>query len=233
MVNAKKKTKKKIVKPKYRQRVLFEMIHDRSGSMRETWDENLSGFDVFVQDLVKDNSVDQFLSLTVFDTLVDRPLHCKPLSQVNPYILSHYPPRGMTSLYDAVGNSLEALKAIESDFDKIVVVIITDGQENASRIFNKATINDAIDKALAKGKYTFTYLGTQPETWNDASAIGMPSGNTVRYDSELHAGSTYSIAAQALNGFKTSKMRFTRSLYADHGDAKAMLGANFEVAKDK
>lgn len=232
---AKRPTKKKVTKPatKYRQRVLIEWIQDRSGSMRATWTEDLNGFKVFVQDLLKDDSVDQYLSLTCFDTVVERPLSCVPLAEVKPEILAEYGPRGGTALYDALGTALKSIEARESDFDKIIVVVVTDGEENSSRSFTKTALNGMVDGRLQTNKYTFTYLGTQPETWGDAQSLGVSAGNSVKMSaSGLHRGSTYAVTAASLNAFKSSEFTMTRSLYADYGDKAVMGSINMCVADD-
>ena len=211
-----------------RNRVLIEFIQDRSGSMDKSWQETLSGFKVFVDDLAKQKGADHFLSLTTFDTLVDRPLSCVPIKDVKPAILAEYGPRGGTALYDAVGDVLTGIDSRAAEFDKIIVVIVTDGQENSSRIFEKDAVNTLVDARLQKGNYTFTYLGTQPETWDDASKIGFAAGQTVVWD-QGHTGSTYRVMAQSLGNFTRSAEARTDSLFSTYANASDLEDANMKV----
>lgn len=180
-------------------RTLVHFIQDRSGSMSATWTENLQGFKAFVDDLRKDKKSEYRLSLTVFDTAVDTPISPRLIGDVNPAILAEFGPRGMTALYDAVGATLELNRKYADDADKVIVIIVTDGQENSSREWTKERLHTAIDALIREGKTTFQYLGTQPETWDDASSIGITAAATYR-----HAGSTYSLVSSAVRGFSTS-----------------------------
>lgn len=233
--NAKKKVKRPKKTPKYRSRVLIEWIMDRSGSMQSTWSEDLNGFKAFVEKLRSDDSVDQFFSLTTFDTLIDRPLVCLPLDQVKPEILADYGPRGGTALYDALGTALLDIETRENDFDKIIVVVVTDGFNNSSRTYSKTQLNAIVDKRLQTGKYTFTYLGTQPETWaeSEAKGLGMWAAGTIQMSGQaIHRAGTYTVVADSLNAFKAAPERSTRSLYASYADPVAMACFDMKIADD-
>ena len=216
---------------KKKNRVLIEFIQDRSGSMSASWAETLNGFKVFVDDLAKQKGADHFLSLTTFDTLVDRPLSCVPIKSVKPGILAEYGPRGGTALYDALGDVLTGIDSRAAEFDKIIVVVVTDGQENSSGVFTKEAVNTLVDAKLQKGNYTFTYLGTQPETWNDASKIGFAAGQTVVWD-RRRTGSTYTVLAASLGNFTRSGEARTDSLFETYADSGSLQEANMQVVTD-
>ena len=225
-------TKKKGVTKKYKPTVLVAFIQDRSGSMSPQWHETLNGFKVFVNSLRKQTDVKYFFSLTCFDTVIEMPLRIVPLTGVNETILAQYGPRGGTSLYDAVGQTLADIRNLSSDFDKVIVVIVTDGAENASQIWNKDTLHTAVDSDLSTGKYTFTYLGAQPETWSDAARAGLAfAGSTVVYD-QNRTINTYACVAASLNAFSASPGRRTSSLYRDFGDKSLMRSANMVIVDD-
>jgi len=59
--------------------------------------------------------------------------------------------RGMTALYDAVSTTLVRVKEKVSKNDKVVVTIITDGEENDSRLYNQLKTKNIIVLAAANG----------------------------------------------------------------------------------
>jgi hypothetical protein len=189
-------------------KILVSFIQDRSGSMRSAWHETLSGFETYVSDLqkdqAKDSEVEYLFSLTTFDTQIDTPYVAVPLAQVDGTRLMHFGPRGLTALYDGVGVTLQKLDEDKGlSFDKAIVVIVTDGEENSSREWTKDTLHTAIDERIKRGNWTFTYLGTQPETWNDAQKVGIAAGSSASYNA-ANADATYSTMASATMDFARS-----------------------------
>lgn len=212
--------------------VLF--IQDRSGSMGERpgqWLEYLNGFKEFVNDLKSKaaEDVEYTFSLTVFDTVVDHPVKAIKLSDVDVSVLEKYPPRGGTALYDAVGTTIVDVK---TDADKIICIIVTDGEENSSKEWSKDALNQLISEKLDSGIWTFTYLGTQPETWDEAQKIGISAGATVNYQAS-NAGATYTVAASAVNSLSASDETQSRALFASHHvSASAMRAAGMTTKRD-
>src|SRR5436190_16021436 len=146
-------------------RVLVNLIQDRSGSMASVWQETVNGFTIFIKDLKekgRQDGVDYLFSLTVFDTLIETPFLAVPIEQVPEEALAKHGPRGSTALYDAAGKTLEAITQSRHGADKIIVAIVTDGQENSSREWSKDNLNIAIEDRLKQGNWSFIYLGTQP-----------------------------------------------------------------------
>lgn len=204
-------------------KILVEFIQDRSGSMQDGWEEALSGFKEFVrnlqQDSEKDKTVEYLFSLTTFDTVVDTPIIAKAIADVPLDALVKFGPRGYTALYDAVGTTIKNTEDNSHGADKIIVVIVTDGQENSSSEWSKEKLHQSIDAKLSLGNWTFTYLGTQPETWNDAGTIGVALGSTVSYVKN-RAAQAYGVTGQAVIDLaKSSQMgtrTFTDSFISDH-----------------
>ena len=182
-------------------KILISFIQDRSGSMSTVWNETLNGFKTYVKDMKadqqKDNEVEYLFSLTTFDTQIDTPYLGVPIANVLGDELEYYGPRGMTALYDAVGKTLQALDDDKNiTFDKAIVVIVTDGEENSSREYSKEAVHAAIDDRIKRGNWTFTYLGTQPETWDEARSLGVGVGASATYTA-ANAGATYATMAAA------------------------------------
>lgn len=182
-------------------RILVSFIQDRSGSMATVWNETLNGFRTYIEQLQadqqKDGEVEYLFSLTTFDTRIDTPHIGTAIGQVKADALAEFGPRGSTALYDAVGKTLQAIDDRKSlTFDKAIVVVVTDGQENSSREWSKTALHAAIDERIKRGNWTFTYLGTQPETWDEAQSLGVGVGASANYDA-TNAQAVYATVASA------------------------------------
>lgn len=217
-------------------KTLVAFIQDRSGSMNTIWEETVNGFKVFVEQLQadqkKDDQVEYSFAFTAWDTLIDT-LPVSKITDVPTDLLTQYPPRGGTALYDAVGKTLVAIDEESKNVDKVLVVIVTDGEENSSREWSKDALHAAIDERIKRGNWTFTYLGTQPETWDEASSIGVGVGASVNYVG-ANAGATYSTVAFAASNLTRSRSLSSRKLFDDEAFTPNQMkaAANMKTATD-
>ena len=98
-----------------------------------------------------------------------------------------YIPDGMTALYDAVGHSVIHLEKqisgeIERDEATAVVVIITDGRENASREYTYREVQRLIDRLENTESWTFSYLGATPDSVDIAVNLNIKERNASYFD---------------------------------------------------
>jgi hypothetical protein len=163
------------------------ILLDRTGSMSPIWDEALASVNAFAESFGKDapgQSVDPNLrtkvSLAVFDShgglqfdvLRDKvaPENWSAVTNADAT------PRGMTPLFDAIGRIITLAEA--DNPERAVVVIMTDGHENASREVTRESARAAIDRAQARG-WEVVFLGAEFARFNDADAIGMAPSQTM------------------------------------------------------
>ncbi len=208
----------------------MKFLQDNSGSMAGRWSDCVGGFETFVKDLQAKEGVDYTLSLTIFNSHVIAAVTEMPLSEVSPGKLGEYRSAGGTALYDALGDMMTASRR-DSEYDKIIYIIVTDGEENESRTWNKDSIHSVIDAKIGEGKSTFQYLGAQPETWNDAAKMGFSAGQTVQYDQNNYIG-TYACVASATNNFSSSSLRSSRSMTSSFADTGLIKAANLVAVKE-
>jgi hypothetical protein len=100
-----------------------------------------------------------------------------PLQQVSTLVQlneENYRPDSMTPLFDAIGHATGKLRyALEKEQDyAVLVTILTDGAENASREFTAVTISNII-KELKQQNWTFTYLGTNQDVAKEATRMNV------------------------------------------------------------
>jgi hypothetical protein len=127
------------------------------------------------------------LTLIKFSERPDLPM-CRlvcdgePLAAVRPLDRKTYTPDGGTPLLDAVGRTIMWMDRLKPQPDRILVVILTDGEENASREFTRQQIQDLIRSREATGTWTFVYLGANQDAWAAGEALGIAPGNRAGFD---------------------------------------------------
>lgn len=163
-------------------------ILDESGSMQNTASDVRGGFNTYVNKL-KDDGNEYSLSTIKFGTTV-RPLFAnQPLDQAPLLTEQNYMPLDSTALYDAIGFALSEARKYwgtnEKPYgkDRFIVIIMTDGFENASKKFSKEEIAAKIKRREEAGNWTFVYMGADQDAWSVASNLGFAQGNVMSYAS--------------------------------------------------
>lgn len=154
-------------------------VLDRSGSMQVIRDDAIGGFNSFIAEQKKVPG-DAAFSLVFFDDKYDVIHDRVPLQDVPALTDKTFVPRGSTALLDAIGKTVAAIQSRTADVDKVILAILTDGQENASREFTQAQIKQTIEQQQAKG-WTVLYLGANQDAFAVGSSLGVLRGSTVQY----------------------------------------------------
>ena len=175
---------------------------DRSGSMSAIAEYVVQGFDDFIAEQRKEAgkatmTLVQFDSEDIHDVLID----AKPLGLVRS-IAGRFRPRGATPLYDAIALILDRaeahLKHSGGEPADQLVVIMTDGLENASQSWTAAAIFERIARLRNSG-WTFVFLGANQDSYATGSAMGVAEGNTSNFTASptsvlaTHRGLTRSV----------------------------------------
>jgi hypothetical protein len=132
-----------------------------------------------------------------------------------------YVPRATTPLLDALGrgiNDLEhSLSELEEDArpSKVVFVVVTDGQENASRESEKAQIESMIKEKSEKNDWQFVFLSADLAAVNDATDVGIRIDSVLLFarDSEGSDAAWDSLAARVSDyrAERRSRIEFDQS----------------------
>lgn len=154
------------------------VVLDRTGSMEHTRDETVTGLDTFIKALEPDTRV----SLAQFDSYVGEPtlqvvFEDKPAKAVKRY--DDYAPRGSTPLLDAVGQAIARVESLKPK-GKVVVLVVTDGYENASREWTRERVREAVKAARGKG-WEFVFMGADIDAWGESDSLGMAGTSTMAY----------------------------------------------------
>lgn len=162
------------------------VIADRSGSMSTTRDEAISGFNEFVQGQ-KDAEGTATLTLALFDDIYHIEYSGKNIKDVQPLTTETFVPRGFTALYDAIGRTITAVGARlaelrESDRpEHVILFIITDGGENASKEYVGAKIREMITHQQSKYNWQFVFLGANQDAITTAATMGISRNSSMTY----------------------------------------------------
>jgi hypothetical protein len=109
-----------------------------------------------------------------------------------------------------INTQLAANKKV--DRDSIVITILTDGHENASRTFQNTAIKQMVEKAEGKN-WGFMFLGANIDAFAAGSSLGFNVNNTMQYDTHSMGNTMRSASAM------TSRMK---SAYASGMDTGMM-----------
>jgi hypothetical protein len=170
-------------------------IIDSSGSMSTKQADVIGGFNQYVKEL-KDKNEPVILSAILFAN-ESRPLFTgKRLDDVPELNPSTYIPAGGTALLDAIG---DALKEYPVDA-KVLVIIMTDGEENSSHRYSREEIKKNIEYCIDKGQWAFVYLGAGLDAFTEAGLMGIPRGSTMTYNAAT-TGATISATASTTSGY--------------------------------
>ncbi|MCH5188771.1 MAG: VWA domain-containing protein [Oscillospiraceae bacterium] len=172
---------------------LTEMVFilDRSGSMQGLEADTIGGYNSLLEK--QKNVVGEAAVTTVlFDDRYEMLHDHAGIAKVDPMTARDYYARGMTALLDAVGKTINHVGnrhkyAPDSEVpSKTVVVIITDGHENASREFSLKQIKAMIERQKSKYGWEFLFLGANIDAVSAAADIGISADRSVNYraDSE-------------------------------------------------
>lgn len=165
-------------------KTIVNFILDKSGSMESVRKATIDGFNEYIQTLKRDEKSKYEFSLVLFDFETTR-REAVPLAQVKELNMDSYKPDGGTALYDAVCQTISATK--EKDGEKVITIIMSDGQENSSKEYNKQDMKTLIKYLEKKGNWTFVYLGANQDSYATAQDYGFYMKNTSNFNATARA----------------------------------------------
>jgi hypothetical protein len=200
------------------------IIIDESGSMESIKKSIISGFNETVQTIkgIEKQFPDQkhTISMVSFNGLGQKVLHfTDPVSKLKAIDDSSYKPDSMTPLYDAIGFSVTKLKLFLENKTSynVLVTIMTDGEENASREYSGQTIKKMIDD-LKQNNWTFTYIGTDHDVEKFANSISIT--NTMVWQKTTKGTSDMFVRENEARKMYSMKIRNKQSVTDDYFDSK-------------
>ena len=194
---------------------LINIVLDETGSMHSCWDSTISSFNEYIASQ-KNVEGECSVSLYTFSDAAGFGLHGRedqkririiyenlPVKDVDNLTRDSYQPEGGTNLYDAIGSTIRNVESQLGGMDsvpEVLVVIITDGDENCSREYRLNDIKRLIAEKEKEG-WTFVYLGANQDAWKVGASFGLSQGQTMTYNTVDMSG-TMSVLADATTVYR-------------------------------
>ena len=161
-------------------------ILDRSGSMHGLESDTIGGFNGML-DKQKAMKGDALVTTVLFSDGVEL-LHDRvAIGSVSPLSEREYIVGGCTALLDAIGRTVDRIWqahriAAESERPaRTVVVITTDGLENASREYGRNQVRQLVSLKQEKDGWAFLFLGANMDAIAAAADIGIRTAHAAQY----------------------------------------------------
>ncbi len=191
-------------------KTFYHIILDQSGSMSDCVNQTLKGLADQRKEILA--IANEFpgqeirVGLTVFDHNIELKysnLSVTELSRMNSF---HYQPNGQTALLDAIGMSVAATQRLMvNEGDSAVIIILTDGYENASKEYSHKQIKELIQAKEETGKWSFTYLGATLDAVEIARSMNIKAENSFAFEKKNMDKDAFARSSMAL---KNSMMKF-------------------------
>ena len=177
------------------------ILTDSSGSMASIKSDAEGGVNNFIREQ-KAIEGEARVTNVLFNTITQTLYKGTPIDQVHENFA--IAPCGGTALLDAIGSTLEEqAKRIHDEkwADIVIFVIVTDGEENASRKYEQSQIKQMIEHAQGNG-WTFIFLAANQDAFKVGGSFGIQASNRHNFSADsqgtLRAYATISASTTSL-----------------------------------
>ncbi|MFW6242761.1 MAG: vWA domain-containing protein [bacterium] len=161
-------------------------IVDASGSMYMIRDDAIGGFNSFLEEQKKDPGETR-LTYIQFNDRYNVIIENEDIQNVKPIDEKTYNPSSTTALLDAVGKTIEDVgnRLSNTPEDKrpenVIISILTDGQENASKKFTLEQVNKMINHQKEKYNWNFIFLAANQDAFSEGTKLGINQNDIFQY----------------------------------------------------
>jgi hypothetical protein len=197
------------------------LICDRSGSMHSIAGDMNGAIHTLLEDQAKGVG-DIKVDVWTFDTKIDH-----PYADANPGDIKEdlILPRGSTALNDATGLAItklgERFAALpeEERPGKVIVVIVTDGYENASHEWTHEQIKALVEKQTSEYGWEFVYLAANVDAFATGASYGYVGDNSMEY---VASAAGVANAMRSASNYITNSRSGIVAGFSDEDRAEAM-----------
>lgn len=186
------------------------IIADESGSMLGLREDTINSVNSFIKEQ-KDVPGEAMFSLCVFNTTNRFVYDFVPLDTVKDISYLDYNPAGSTALLDALGSTIDNLgkKLAETKEEdrpsKVLILVITDGQENASHKYSSKKIKEMVEHQKSVYSWEFVFSAANIDSFKEGGALGFSSNNIMNYDSDARGThNLYRTISEKTTKYRTS-----------------------------
>lgn len=202
------------------------LLIDRSGSMESMKADTIKGVNGFINEQ-RTTPGDCTLTLVQFDEMQSHEViyDMLPLSAIGRFGET-YNPRYRTPLYDAMGKAIKEtgrkLSAMREEDrpDKVVMVVQTDGLENASVKYTQAAIRKLVEHQTTKWNWQFVFMGANINTEAQAQSFSVPMDFAADYV-PVKAMQAYMVSATNVRSYRTGASATPAYTHPQKADLKS------------
>lgn len=164
-------------------------ILDRSGSMSGLESDTIGGFNAVLEKQKKEPG-EAIITTVLFDHTYELLHDRMNLRGIAPVTEKEYFVRGTTALLDAVGTTINKIANVQKRTsederaENVMIVITTDGMENASREFSYEKVRKLIEHQKSKYGWEFIFLGANIDAIETAERFGISKERATNYHAD-------------------------------------------------
>lgn len=189
---------------------------DQSGSMQMIKDDVIGGFNGFIGEQKKQPGKCGFI-FTLFDSTSVDTKEYTDVADVPELTDATYKPGVATPLLDAIGQTIRTTEKTNPK-GKVLLVVFTDGYENASKEFKKDTLKKLVAEKEGQG-WDFIFMGADMDAYGEAGGIGFAGGHTVSMDS-ASSGQTLMAATASVSSYRSGDENYMSHLKVEEENQK-------------
>jgi hypothetical protein len=157
-------------------------VLDSSGSMSSIREDTIGGFNTFLEDQTEQEG-ETTVTLFEFNTSVDCIYQDIPIDEASKLDTETYIPGGRTALHDALTTAVESTRShvvsqAETPPENVIIVILTDGKENASET-PQNVVRDEVEYQREDAGWEFLFIGANQDAALTAETMGMDAKKSL------------------------------------------------------
>ena len=196
------------------------IILDASGSMECMGEEPIQSINSFIEKQKETSIGTETFTLINFSDTITTLIDNKNLLSMEPIEQSIYKCNGFTSLNDAICLTIKNALESEKPNNKILV-IITDGQENSSKIYTSTDVKKDINKVEQEHDWKVIFLGANINVLEEATNLNINASRCCEFNQNQY-GNLLQLCRNASDSVNT----YRRALSEGNQNSELVLSEN-------
>ena len=172
----------------------FILVIDRSGSLQARIEETIivanAQIDLIRKSALRSPLEEIYCSVYTFNQNVLETAHLTKPADLKDISIAELVPDGTSALYDALGTAIGDMQLILQNLEsyrkaKVMVIIFSDGYDNASKVFTSEAISTMISQLEKTRRWSFSFIGTTFDAVEQAQKLHIKAKNAMYIGSSL------------------------------------------------
>ena len=198
------------------QKTIYHILVDKSGSMSDCIDQTINGFNEQVAKIremeLEFPEQQMTIGLTTFNIRVSHLYYMKPVEHAYKMDERNYQPDGSTAMLDAMAETMKELSLLQQQSNAqipttVVMVILTDGYENASQRYTLKNVKEMVEEREASGTWTFSFLGATLDAVDVAEQMSIRRENSIAFEKRDMKGEVWDRLDSSMRGYYDKKRK--------------------------